>query len=200
MALTGHYLSEAHLEEREWIQQILAGDEDAKTRFYSAHAPRLKPICVHFLGWQDSDIDDIIQQTFLIGFQKLPEFEPRSTLYTWLAHICVNLCYERIRRRKRVLSQLEEDLEILTAPQARSREEDLSAKDLEQRRIDLLKGLIKAMSDKCGRILELRDLKGKSYADIGEVLKVPIGTVMSQLARCRETLKKLAQKSLEGEF
>ena len=185
------------MSEVELIQQILAGDEQAKTRLYAAHVHRLKPICVHFLGYQDSDIDDIVQQTFLIALQKLPEFEPRSTLYTWLAHICVNLCYERIRKRKRVLVSLEEELEQLTVPLSQSLEGEKGRKDEEREKIKLLERLIQAMGGKCRKIIELRDRQGESYASIGKVLKIPIGTVMSQLARCRETLKKMLQSSLK---
>ena len=46
----------------------------------------------------------------------------------------------------------------------------------------------------------MRDEKGKSYAEISEKLKVPMGTVMSRLARCRETLKELVKRVLTGEF
>ena len=185
------------MSETELIQQILAGDEGAKTRFYEAHSHRLKPVCVHFLGYQDSDIDDIIQQTFLIAFQKLAEFEPRSTLYTWLAHICVNLCYERIRKRKRVLVSLQEDLEQMTASLVKGQEHEKEQKDEDRKKIQLMEGLIKTMGEKCRKIVELRDLQGQSYAAIGKLLKVPIGTVMSQLARCRETLKQMVQHSMK---
>ena len=185
------------MSETELIQQVLAGDERAKTRLYEEHSHRLKPICVHFLGYQDSDIDDIVQQTFLIAFQKLPEFEPRSTLYTWLAHICVNLCYERIRRRKKVLVSLQEDLEQMTASLVHSKDAELSRQEEEKRKMQLLEKLIQTMSEKCRKIIELRDRAGESYADIGKVMRIPIGTVMSQLARCRETLKRMAQSSLK---
>ena len=179
------------------IKQIISGDEGAKTRFYQGHAHRLKPICIHFLGYQDSDIEDIIQQTFLIAYQKLPGFEPRSSLYTWLAHICVNLCYERIRKRKKVLVSLEEDLEQLTASVVHGQERDLEQKDEKQKRVQLLTEQVKKMGEKCRGIIERRDFQGQSYADIAKTLKVPIGTVMSQLARCRETLKQMVQRALK---
>lgn len=188
------------LSETELIKQILAGNEEAKTRFYQSHVNRLKPICAHFLGFQDSDAEDIIQQTFLIAFQKLPEFEPRSTLYTWLAHICVNLCYERIRRRKRVLVSLEQDMELLTIKLAEQRMEKLEEDQQMERNKEWVNGLIRNMGEKCRRIIEMRDGAGKSYAAIGKNLKIPIGTVMSQLARCREMLKELIRQSLEGEM
>jgi len=155
---------------------------------------RLKPICVHFLGYQDADIDDILQQTFLIAYQKLPGFEPRSSLYTWLAHICINLCYERIRKRKKLLASLEEDLDQMTASLAQDRQDEQDEKAEKKKKIQLLTGLVKTMGDKCREILQRRDFEGQSYADISKALKVPIGTVMSQLARCRETLKQMVER------
>lgn len=107
-------------DEKELVQKILAGDPKAQAFFYAENAPRLYPVCVHFLGYQDPDAEDIVQQTFLIALQKLRAFEFRSSLYTWLDHICVNLCYERLRKRKRELASLSEDLEKLTQPQAGS--------------------------------------------------------------------------------
>ena len=178
----------------------MAGDEAAKTLFYQSHLNRLKPICVHFLGYQDSDIDDIIQQTFLIAFEKLPEFQPRSTLYTWIAHICVNLCYERLRKRKRVLSSLQDELEQLTLTVVRARDEEQRHQDEQKEKILLVERLLGSMSEKCRKIIELRDREGQSYAVIGKLLKIPIGTVMSQLARCRETLKELVMHAMEGDL
>jgi RNA polymerase sigma-70 factor (ECF subfamily) len=188
------------LSEQELINQILAGDEKAKTRFYNENAHRLKPICVHFLGYQDPDIEDIVQQTFLVAFQKLADFEIRASLYTWIAHICVNMCYERLRQRKRVLASLHEDLEQLTSSLAHSREEEREQEGDQRNQIRMLERLVQTMGEKCRKIIELRDFQGKSYAAIGKVLQLPIGTVMSQLARCRETLKELTRRSLRGEM
>ena len=54
------------------------------------------------------------------------------------------------------------------------------------------------MGEPCRGLLNLRDSQGKSYALISETLKVPMGTVMSRLARCRETLKQMVLQALES--
>lgn len=186
------------MSEKELIQQMLAGDEAAKTRFYESHVGRLKPICIHFLGFEDPDIEDILQETFLIAFRKLPEFEPRSTLYTWIAHICVNLCYQRLHKRHKALVTEAEALEQAASSMAETRQEEKEEQEGKDRIIGLLRRLIETMGEKCRRILDLRDLKGESYVSICKALKVPMGTVMSQLARCRDTLRKMVQSSLGG--
>ncbi|HJT24506.1 MAG TPA: sigma factor-like helix-turn-helix DNA-binding protein, partial [bacterium] len=53
------------------------------------------------------------------------------------------------------------------------------------------------MGDPCQSLLDLREKQQKSYAQIADALKVPIGTVMSRLARCKEALKQLVLKALK---
>ena len=52
------------------------------------------------------------------------------------------------------------------------------------------------ISVECRRLLKMRDQDNKSYALIGEEMKVPIGTVMSRLSRCREALKVLVKNAM----
>jgi RNA polymerase sigma-70 factor, ECF subfamily len=184
--------------ERELVERILAGDREAQTAFYAENARRLYPICVHFLGYQDPDAEDVVQDAFLIALGKLGGFEFRSSLYTWLAHICVNLCYERLRKRKKMMASLETDLERLTVPRAADLEKQKDADEEKKRRLEILGRLIRSMSDKCREILELRDKRGESYINITRILKIQPGTVMSQLARCRKALRTLLENELKG--
>lgn len=184
--------------ERELAQKVLAGDPEAQTVFYEENAKRLYPICVHFLGYQDPEAQDIVQDTFVIAFQKLGGFEFRSSLYTWLSHICVNLCYERLRKRKRMLATEEMDLEKLSTPRFGSGEGQRQEEEEKKQRLETLKRLIQSMSERCRGVLELRDQKGESYINIARILKMPPGTVMSQLARCRKALKELIENEKSG--
>ena len=186
------------MEDAALIRQILEGDENAKNDFYRQYAPRLFPICVHFLGYRDPDVEDLVQETFLIAFRYLPGFEGRSSLYTWLARICVSLCYKRIKKRERLLTYIQDDLEKIALPLSETQNARAEEEDLVRRRAEALNRLSGQLSEKCREILRLRDKEGVSYAQIGKTLKIPIGTVMSQLARCRDALRKLAQSEREG--
>ncbi len=184
--------------ERDLVQKILTGDMEAQTRFYQENAKRLYPICVHFLGYQDQDAEDLVQDAFLIAFKKISQFEFRSSLYTWMAHICVNLCYERLRKRKRELGALHEDLERMAQPQAGIRLQDEQMEAEKKTRLETLDRLMGSMSEKCRQVLELRDRQGVSYMNLSRSLKMPMGTVMSQLARCRKALKTLLESEQRG--
>jgi RNA polymerase sigma-70 factor (ECF subfamily) len=185
-------------DEKELVRRILAGDPEAQKAFYERNAGRLYPVCVHFLGYQDPDAEDIIQETFLIALKKLSRFEFRSSLYTWLDHICVNLCFERLRKRKRELASLAGDLEKLTRPQAQSLDNQQRAEDEKKGRLEILRRLTQSMSNRCREVLDLRDQRGESYIHIAKTLKMPMGTVMSQLARCRKALRQMMENEIKG--
>lgn len=180
------------MDDLELARAVGTGDEAAEALFYQRYRPRLAKAAVYFLGPQDPEVEDVVQQAFLVAFQKLDAYDPaRASLYTWMARICVNLCYQRLDKRRREQATAWEDLEAAVAPLAAQKAVD---SDDEQRRQGLLARLRQAMQGlgrACRELLELRDQQGHSYAEVGRRLKVPIGTVMSRLSRCRQSLKAL---------
>ena len=185
------------MEDRELVQKLLAKDERAYRIFYDIYRDKLYKACVYLLGYQDPDAEDVAQEVFLAALKQLPQFEFRSSLYHWLYRICMYLCYERIRKRRRLVSSLEEELETAARPQSghfQSKEEEDQER---QRLLDLLDNQKQLMGDPCKSLLELRSGQKKSYAQMADILKVPIGTVMSRLARCKEALKNLVLQALK---
>ena len=177
------------MNDAELISGILAGQDAAKEALYRTYRQRLYATACHFLGWQDAEAEDAVQDTFMAALQGLAGFEGRSSLYTWLNHICVNHCYGRLRARQRQVATQKEDLELLLKPEAASQEQDL--------RSQRLQGWIGSLGKDCRELIGLRFISDLAIAEIKERLKLPIGTVASRLARCQEKLKKIAHKGME---
>lgn len=178
------------MDDLQLARAVRAGDPAAEELFYRRYQPRLYKAAAYFLGPQDPDAEDVVQQTLLIAYQRLDAYDPqRAGLYTWMARICVNLCYQRLDRRRREQAAAWEELEAALEPRARERAAQTGEDDRRTALLALLRRGLDRLGEACGRILRLRDQQGLSYAEVGRRLKVPIGTVMSRLARCRRRLK-----------
>ena len=192
--LIEHYTEEA-LDDAELIKKVLAGEEDAKEALVKLYHRRLLTTAWHFLGPQDDEAEDMVQETFIAAFKGLERFEGRSSLYTWLNHICVNHCFTLLRKRKRLLATEREDLERLLAPAAETLKEAAAAEQQQRQRRQKLQEWIAKLGGNCAEILQLRIGEGLPMAEIKERLKVPLGTVASRLRRCQASLQQIARRS-----
>jgi RNA polymerase sigma-70 factor (ECF subfamily) len=187
----------APLDERALVEKVLKGEERAKYDFYQAYKQKLYSFCVYTLGSNDPEIEDILQEVFLAAFQKLSQFEFRSSLDTWLTQICLHKCYRRFRRRGRLYHQAEEELEGLMQSKALEAAAKAEKEKEQKAKLEIVDKALARMGDPCRRILELRSKEDASYVEISQALKVPLGTVMSRLARCTAALKEQVEKLLK---
>jgi RNA polymerase sigma-70 factor (ECF subfamily) len=185
------------LDERQLVRRVLEGDERARMEFYRAYEQKLYSFCVYTLGHNDPEIEDILQEVFLVAFEKLRGFEFRSSLDTWLTQICIHKCYRYFRKRSRLVSQADEDLEKLLHSRALEKADQAERSREQEERRKIFRQAMDRMGERCRKILEMRTQVGASYIEIGRRMKIPIGTVMSRLARCTQTLKGEVERLLK---
>lgn len=181
--------SKVEQDESAWIARLRQGDPVAEAWLLDQHRERLYRAAVHFLGWQDPEAEDVVQETFLQALRGLDSFEGRSKLYTWLNQICARLCFRRMRQRQRTLLGTEAD--VAEALQLPARGGDALHSLLDQERRSQLAAALQKLDARCRELVERRDLKGEAYAACARALKLPLGTFMSRLSRCRARLKTL---------
>ena len=184
--------------EADWLERLRQRDPDAEQWYAEAHQDGLYRTAVYFLGWQDSDAEDLVQETLVKGLLKLPGFEGRSKLSTWLNQICVHLCYERLRQRQRLAVGASKDILETLSAQAAGDQPDVLHALLDQERLALLRRGLAGMGQPCREILERRDIQGQPYIEAARALKLPMGTFTSRLLRCREQLRLVVQRLLDG--
>ena len=174
------------------IERLRAGDDEAFDDLVQATRHRLYATACHFLGYQDPDAWDLVQDTYAAALRSLPGFEGRSSLYTWMNQICVNLCFSRLRTRKRQVAEEAESLELRLAPLALERGRNAAEAEEKDHRLALLTELMGGMGEPCGELLRWRFLDGLGLQEIRERLKTPLGTVASRIHRCLARLKERA--------
>jgi RNA polymerase sigma factor (sigma-70 family) len=129
--------------------------------------------------------DDLVQDTLerAISHQRRSDDDPRTWLFTILHNLAVNHLRRAARRGREV-------------PLDDAGESDVAVPSTQEdalRRDDIL-GAVGQLSDEQRSVLLLVSLEDVSYAEAARILGIPIGTVMSRLARARARLVKLLEE------
>jgi RNA polymerase sigma-70 factor, ECF subfamily len=77
------------------VRAVLAGDTDAYGALVRAHSETVFRVALRLIG-NAADAEDIVQETFLRGYQRLESFRQRSAFGTWIYRIAVNCALNRI--------------------------------------------------------------------------------------------------------
>jgi RNA polymerase sigma-70 factor (ECF subfamily) len=166
----------------ELVLRARDGDRAAFGVLVRRHQRSIHGIGLRFLR-NEADADDLVQETFLRAWNAIDRFDPERPLLPWLRRIATNWALNRIDASKR--HGEEEWTDTMPSPQ-RSAEEDLDRARLQRK----VKAALDGLPPDQRMILTLRAHDGLSYREIADTLDVPIGTVMSRLARARETMRK----------
>ena len=151
--------------------------------------PRLRRFAYGLTGSLD-DGDDLVQGACERALRRLDQFQPGSRLDSWMYRIVQNLWIDQRRARQaRPEAGMEPvDLEALAVGDAERELDSRLALATVQR-------AVAALSEDQRAVLLLVCVEGQSYKAAAEVLEIPLGTVMSRLARARLAVG----RALEGE-
>ncbi len=136
------------------------------------------------LGWMrdEQEAREMAQEALLKAHRSRDRFDPSLPLVPWLRRIVRNTCFDRLARRKhRERAGLDDTLVADRAPTV------LDTLEQEEAIHRVRRGL-GGVSEAHREILVLRHLEELSYDEIGEVLGLAPGTVMSRLYRARKAL------------
>lgn len=141
---------------------------------------------VRRLGVADEQVDDVVQEVFLVVYQRLGSFEGRSSMRTWLFGITLGLVrnHRRALRRKRAaLPGASGPVEVEALRDRREVEPHARAEKAEAVRI--LYGILDELDDDRRAVFVMAELEQLPVPEMAEALGVNINTVYSRLRAAR---------------
>jgi RNA polymerase sigma-70 factor (ECF subfamily) len=187
------------------VARAREGDQEAFRVLVERYQGRAHRLALRVLR-DEEQARDAVQDAFLKVHSNLGRFENRSSFYTWLYRLVMNVCLDAKRRDRssRFVDTPElGDLERIATHESmpaseqkwRSHEEAPDeAFDRAQLR-DAVARAITALPDASRETLILREIEGLSYAEIAEALDIPKGTVMSRLHYARRRVQELLREA-----
>ncbi len=170
------------------------GDQDAFRQLVERHEPRVAAI-VHGMLGRVPETDDVGQETFIRFYRALNKFRGESTVATYLTRIAINLSLNELKRRKRralFFSSTPAD-EQVDLPDERTVTLPFEDRELIHQALQNIKPEFRA-------VLVLRILEGYSTEETAKILKIPLGTVLSRLARAQKKLREILSPYFGGSY
>lgn len=169
--------------EAELIRRCRAGEREAFEQLYRDHRRLVAANLFRVLG-DRSELDDLVQEVFVIAFRGLERFRGDAKLSTWLYRICVNVALGRLRSRTRkpppvTLTEKDEN-QVGDSPESPER--------LLERREDVARvyRALDCLSEKKRVVLALHAIEGLDIREIAEIVQAPLVTVRTRLHYARK--------------
>ncbi len=168
---------------------ILLTSQEKLRRFEAEISPHLRS-AYNLAKWlirNTQDAEDVVQEAFLRAFAGFETLRGENSK-AWLLTIVRNSCWTWLKRNRQSAAMVgwDEQIQDPVEPSPDPEELLLSACDREQ-----VRNALEQLPVEFREAIVLREFEGLSYREIATAADVPMGTVMSRLARGREWLKRL---------
>ena len=181
--------------DRDLIDRARRGDRDAFGILVVRHQDRIYNAVLRFCG-DAGDAAEVVQRAFVNAWRRLDSFKGDSAFSTWMYRIAFNesVSLRREGGRRRLQSLDGRDGE--SAPVAADDRRPSDRLESEENRRKVQEALNQLEPGE-RKILILKELEGRSYDEIAEILEIPKGTVRSRLFRARESLRERLKTLIE---
>ncbi|VAW26119.1 hypothetical protein MNBD_BACTEROID07-973 [hydrothermal vent metagenome] len=167
------------------VKAAITGDQKAFEKIVGKYRTMVAKVTVGMLG-NSTDAEDVGQETFLRFYRSMYQYKGDAALGTYLTRIAINLSLNELKRRTshRWIS-LEEKHDRFHADDRTYHNRDNT---------ELVEKALAKLDIKYRTVVVLRIMQGFSTKETAELLNLPLGTVLSRLARAQEKLKPILQK------
>lgn len=175
-----------------------AGDSDAFGRLVDRHRDRVYGVAFRIVGNAD-DAMDIAQEAFVKAWRSLPRFRGGSAFFTWIYRITTNLALDHVRRSRVHTVEYDDAMLAETLPglsPAPSSNPSPRRETMQAETRQAIEEALAQLTPEHRAVVVLREMEGRSYQEIAQILGCRIGTVMSRLHYARRRMRELLEETL----
>jgi len=186
-----------------WTTEATAGNgsesqEDKARRFRDAALPHLNDVytLARYLLHDTSDAEDAVQECYLRALRHFDTFRGPA-IKPWLFAILRNVCRSEFARRSSALHYIDQSIDgepdkdaDAVSPLWQEPYASPETAVLQQRDAETIRRFVAELPQPFREAIVLREINDLSYREIADVIGIPVGTVMSRLARARSLLRK----------
>lgn len=178
--------------EQELLVRLKTGDKSAWSECLEIHSPNVYALALRLMG-NETEAEDVLQETFMNAFKAIGSFEGRSGLGTWLYRITYNAAMMRLRRPNKESVSVEESMMAEDGRLIPEQlfdwcclpEQEFETDEVKSR----LENAIQALPEKYKAVFVLRELEELSTQETADALDLTVGATKVRLHRARLWLR-----------
>jgi RNA polymerase sigma-70 factor, ECF subfamily len=196
-------LAQADVSELDLVTRCQAGDTEAFDELVTRYRTRVFGM-IYNMVHSEQDAWDLAQDSFLKAWKSIRRFRGRSSFYTWIYRIVMNVTIDWLRKKqvKGGGSEFDDAIqlkEIEPASKTVPKPESLPYETMERSEIrSRIDKAIAQLSPEQRAVILMKEIEGMQYHEIAEALGCSIGTVMSRLFYARKKLQNLLRDVYEN--
>ena len=182
------------------VERTQAGDARAFDELVVRFSPRLYGL-IYNMTASHEDTNDLLQEVFAKAYRSIRGFQGKSSFYTWMHTIAVNMTINFLKKRNRRKTMSLDDVDngILNDPDfiaATSNGDPSHSANLGELQIKLNESMLK-LSHEHRAVVTMFDIQGMPHAEIAKILKISEGTVRSRLFYAHKQLQTHLQEFIK---
>ncbi len=175
----------------ELVAKAQRGDKRAFGLLVEKYQRKLSRLVARMVRDQ-SEVEDVVQESFIKAYRALPNFRGDSAFYTWLYRIGINTAKNylvSIGRKPSAQSSIEiDDAEYFEDGNELRTQETPETTLMTKQIAQTVNDTVMTLPEELKTAITLREIEGLSYEEIATIMQCPIGTVRSRIFRARETI------------
>ena len=183
-------------EDLEIIQKIKKGDKNAFNGLMEKYYKPVLNVIYRFYGCEKEEAEDVAQEVFLRVLKGIDNFEGRSSFFTYLYKVAMNLCFTKRKLEKTVKISIDDPE---TSESLLIDNEGFVEREYERRELEItIKKAVQSLPIEQRSVVILARFQNLSYEEIAGALNISVQAVKSRLHRAMMSLKeKLAEVAKE---
>jgi RNA polymerase sigma-70 factor (ECF subfamily) len=182
--------------DRTLIHQVLEGDEQSFDELMQRYRQSVYNLVYRMIE-DPQEAEDIVQETFIKAFNALSTFNEEFAFSTWLFKIATNHCIDTLRKKKLRTFSLDSPIRTKEGDVSRDYADESYSPErstISSEHTHIILEAVDDLPEKYRTVINMRHREDRSYEEISELLKIPIGTVKARIFRARELLKKILKE------
>ena len=176
------------IDEEDILRRCRSGEREAFAVLVDRYGSMAYTVAYRLVGDADA-ANDLAQEGFIAAYQNLRQFRAGSRFSTWLCSIVLNRCRDHLRAAKRMTA-----LDAVPDLRANYGKDPAEAASTEETHSSLQRALDE-LPPEYREVLVLKHIEGRSYAELSEMLGMPVGALKVRAHRGRALLRDILERA-----